>query len=260
MKQKTPFALVYEDDFITVVDKAPGISVGADRWDDARERLDRLLAAYYAERLAASGMPPPRIFTVHRIDRETSGLVVFARNGEAHRRLSAAFETRQVAKGYLAVVHGRPFWTETSCDLPLVPNGDKRHRTIIDRYRGKKSQTLFRLLLSAGNYSLVEALPATGRTHQIRVHLASLGHPVVNDPLYGSLKPVFLSSFKRGWQGDPLDERPLLARLGLHAAKLVLPPYRPGPADSLPLEAPPPRDLAALIRQMEKNGERKFAG
>ncbi|MDR2629889.1 MAG: RNA pseudouridine synthase [Spirochaetaceae bacterium] len=254
MKQKPPFTLVYEDDFITVVDKAPGISVGADRWDDERDRLDKLLAAYYAEKAQDPKIPLPRIFTVHRIDRETSGLVVFARDGETHKRLSAAFETRQVTKQYLAVIHGRPSWTETGCELPLVPDGDKRHRTIIDKYRGKKSQTWFRLLLSAGNYSLVEALPATGRTHQIRVHLASLGHPVVNDPLYGSGKPVFLSSFKRGWQGDPLDEKPLLARLGLHAAKLILPPCRPDSAEPLLLEAPPPRDLAALIRQMEKNG------
>ncbi|MDR2759445.1 MAG: RluA family pseudouridine synthase, partial [Spirochaetaceae bacterium] len=251
MKQKPPFTLVYEDDFITVVDKAPGISVGGDRWDDTRDRLDKLLAACYTEKAGDRKIPPPRIFTVHRIDRDTSGLVVFARDGETHRRLSAAFETRQVTKQYLAVVHGRPAWTETDCDLPLVPNGDKRHRTIIDQYQGKKSQTRFRLLLIAGNYSLVEALPATGRIHQIRVHLASLGHPIVNDPLYGSLKPVFLSSFKRGWQGDPLDEKPLLARLGLHAAKLILPAYRPGSTDPLLLEAPPPRDLAALIRQME---------
>jgi RluA family pseudouridine synthase len=258
MKQKLPFTFVYEDDFIIVVDKAAGISVGADRWDETRDRLDRLLSAYCSQKAGDRNIPPPRIFMVHRIDRETSGLVVFARDKETHRRLSTAFETRQITKQYLAVVHGRPLWTETSCDLPLIPDGDKRHRTIIDKYRGKKSQTLFRLLLNAGNYSLVEALPATGRTHQIRVHLASQGHPVVNDPLYGTLKPVFLSSFKRGWRGDPLSENPLLSRLGLHAAKLILPRYGPDPAGSLLLEAPPPRDLAALIRQMEKNGDRKI--
>jgi RluA family pseudouridine synthase len=257
MKQKPPFTLVYEDDFITVVDKAVGISVGADRWDETRDRLDRLLTAYYAKKAGELKIPPPRIFTVHRIDRETSGLVVFARDRETHRRLSEAFETRRVTKQYLAAVHGRPLWTETSCDLPLVPDGDKRHRTIIDKYRGKESQTRFRLLLSVGHYSIVEAQPLTGRTHQIRVHLASLGHPVVNDPLYGSLKPVFLSSFKRGWRGDPLDEKPLLSRLGLHAAKLFLPDCGPDPAVPLILEAPPPRDMAALIRQMEKTGAEK---
>jgi 23S rRNA pseudouridine1911/1915/1917 synthase len=196
-------------------------------------------------------------------------VVVFARDGETHKTLSRAFEDRLVKKRYCAVVHGRPAWKETICDLPLVPNGNKRHMTIIDKYQGKKSLTAFRLLGSAGNYSVVEALPATGRTHQIRVHLCSLGHPVVCDPLYGSSKPVLLSSFKRSWRGDPFDEKPLLSRLGLHAVELVLPAYGNG-ADSkaaeaggtenggLTLNAPLSRDMAALIRQMEKQSGAAF--
>jgi 23S rRNA pseudouridine1911/1915/1917 synthase len=186
--------------------------------------------------------------------------VVFAKDAETHKMLSAAFETRQIEKRYIAAVHGRPLWAETVCDLPLVPNGNKQHHTIIDKYRGKKSLTRFRLLGSAGNYSIVEALPETGRTHQIRVHLASLGHPIICDEFYGTAKPALLSSFKRGWRGDPLTERPLLARLGLHAAELVLPGGGPdavpgnsgSPANGISLKAPLPRDLAALIKQMEK--------
>jgi 23S rRNA pseudouridine1911/1915/1917 synthase len=138
--------------------------------------------------------------------------------------------------------------------LSLVPDGDKQHRTTIDQFHGKKSLTHFRLLASSGSFSLLEARPATGRAHQIRVHLASLGHPVVCDPLYGarsSPKPVCLSAFKKGWRGDPLEEKPLLERLGLHAASLTL-PY-PGAGDRLVLEAPLPRDMGALIRQIEKN-------
>ena len=243
---KAPFEIIHEDERILAVNKAPGITVGADRWDESKDRLDRMLAAQR-----------PGLFTVHRIDRDTSGLVVFAKDAETHRRLSAAFEGRQVRKRYLAVVHGRPAWTETVCDLPLVPNGDKRHRTIIDKYQGKPSRTAFILLMGAGNYSVLEVLPETGRTHQIRVHSAALGHPVVCDPLYGSGRRddagVKLSSFKRSWRGDPLEERPLLARLGLHAARLELPPLAGAPGESgLILEAPLPRDLAALLRQMEK--------
>jgi RluA family pseudouridine synthase len=246
MKRSAPFTIIYEDDCIIAVNKAAGLSIGGDRWNETGERLDKLLEARYAA----------RVFTVHRLDKDTSGVVVFARDAETHKRLSSAFEGRRVHKQYAAVIHGRPSWTETVCDLPLVPGGDKQYRTIIDKYRGKKSLTRFRLLGSAGNYGIVEALPETGRTHQIRVHLASLGHPVVCDSLYGvparrgvTEKGVFLSSFKNGWRGDPLNERPLLSRLGLHALRLTLPDY-----GALCLYAPLPRDMAALVNQLEKRG------
>jgi len=253
---KTPpfFSVVFEDEHIIAVNKASGIAVSADRWDDSAQRIDKLVESTLPE--------GQRLFRLHRIDRDTSGLVVFAKTSECHRILSVAFEERQVYKRYIAVVGGRPPWTQTSCDFPLIPNGNKKHMTIIDNYRGKKSLTNFRLLGSAGNYSVVEALPETGRTHQIRVHLAALGFPVVCDPLYGKIKPVMLSSFKRDWRGDPLEEKPLLARLGLHAAELHLPDYllhrhesetsaeQCNSAASRVLEAPLAKDMAALIKQM----------
>ena len=240
MKTTPPFTIVHEDEDIIAVSKASGVSVGGDRWDESRERLDRLVAEIVHE---------SKIFTIHRIDRETSGLVIFAKNEAAHRRLSLAFEERDVAKRYIAVVNGRPSWKETACDLPLFPNGNKQHMTIIDRYRGKKSLTRFTLLHGAGNYSVLEALPETGRTHQIRVHAAALGFPVVCDSLYGREKPVLLSHIKKNWRGDPLEEKPLLARLGLHAAELSL----PASGGVIKLCAPLPRDMAALINQIEKS-------
>jgi 23S rRNA pseudouridine1911/1915/1917 synthase len=170
---------------------------------------------------------------------------VFAKDGETHRSLSMSFEQREVKKLYTAVVHGRPSWKETSCDLPLIPNGNKKHMTIIDKYRGKKSFTHFICLICAGNYSVLQAIPETGRIHQIRVHLAALGHPVVCDELYGKMSPVKLSSFKRGWRGDPYEERALLARLGLHALELTLP-------DKQVFNAPLHKDMASLINQLEK--------
>jgi RluA family pseudouridine synthase len=258
LKKNEPFTVVYEDPHLLAVNKSSGIAVTADRWDPSLERLDRLAAAKLTAGAAGGEGAPAaaevRILTVHRIDRDCSGLVVFAKDGETHRFLCEAFEGRQVKKRYIAVVHGRPAWKETSCDLPLVANGNKKHLTIIDKYRGKKSFTAFRLLGGVGSYAVVEARPETGRTHQIRVHLAALGHPIVCDPLYGSDKPVFLSSFKRGRRGDPFEERPLLQRLGLHAAELVL-PYRGAAAEGLlRLIAPLSRDLAALLKQMEKQG------
>ncbi|MCL2129078.1 MAG: RNA pseudouridine synthase [Treponema sp.] len=256
MKQSL-FTIIYEDENIAALNKASEIAVSPDRWDTSLERLDRLAAGYF--RLE-------KIFTVHRIDRDTSGLVVFAKNSETHKKLSLAFESRKIKKRYIAVVHGRPSWKETTCDLPLVPDGNKLHHTIIDKYKGKKSFTAFRLLGSAGNYSVLEALPETGRTHQIRVHLASLGHPVVCDELYGNKKPVLLSAIKKNWRGDRQEERPLLSRLGLHAAELFIPGYS-GTGDTsindntgLQLKAPLPKDMASLIKQMEKAAGMDFEG
>jgi RluA family pseudouridine synthase len=238
VKSHSPYAVIFEDGTLIVVNKTPGISVCGDRWDESKERLDKLIKR---------DLNLPNVYTVHRIDKETSGIVVFAKDRETHRGLCAAFETRRVAKLYTAVVHGRPSWKETLCDLALVPDGNKKHLTIIDAYRGKESLTHFTCAASAGNYSVLQARPQTGRIHQIRVHAAALGHPVVCDGLYGKETPVKLSSFKRSWRGDLLEERPLLARLGLHALELALP-------DGRVFTAPLPRDMASLIKQMEKCG------
>ncbi|MDR0320314.1 MAG: RNA pseudouridine synthase [Treponema sp.] len=236
MSKSSLYTVVFQNDQIIAVNKSSGVSVGGDRWDESKERLDRLLERDFNL---------PKIYTVHRIDKETSGLVVFAKNAQTHKNLSVAFEQRKVSKRYTAIVHGRPSWKETSCDLALVPNGNKKHQTIIDKFRGKESLTHFVLILSAGNYSVLEALPQTGRIHQIRVHAAALGHPVVCDELYGKMSPIKLSSFKRAWRGDPKEERPLLARLGLHAQELILP-------DGQIITAPLPKDMSSLINQMKK--------
>ena len=250
MASQKPYSIIHEDEFTVVVNKASGIAVGGERWDADAPRLDILIKQELDLREEKNGKTD--LFTVHRIDKETSGLVIFAKDRDTHKALSLAFEKRQAEKMYIAVVHGRPQWPngKTSCELPLVPNGNKKHLTIIDQFRGKPSRTGFTLLLSIGNYSVVEARPETGRTHQIRVHLAALGFPIVCDALYGkharsgTEKGVYLSSFKRNWQGDETKERPLLARLGLHAARLAL--------NGTVYEAPLSRDMAALIKQMEK--------
>jgi 23S rRNA pseudouridine1911/1915/1917 synthase len=238
MKNIPYYTVVYSDEKIFAINKASGISIGGDRWDESKERLDKLI-----ER----DLGTAKIYTVHRIDRDTSGLVVFAKDRETHRSLSIAFEKRNIQKCYTAVVHGRPSWKETVCDLALVPNGNKKHMTIVDKYRGKESVTRFICLFSAGNYSVLEVIPETGRIHQIRVHAAAIGHPVVCDSLYGKTNPVKLSSFKRAWRGDHIDEKPLLNRLGLHAQELTLP-------DGKVLTAPLQRDINALIEQMKKQG------
>ena len=125
--------------------------------------------------------------------------------------------------------------------------------TIVDKFHGKKSLTRFTLLCSAGSHSVLEAFPETGRTHQIRVHAAALGFPVVCDPLYSAGqraddRPVLLSDIKKNWRGDRLEEKPILARLGLHAAELSLSVG----GSVINLRAQLPRDMAALVKQIEK--------
>ncbi len=251
MKRLQPFRIVYEDDDIIVVDKVSGIAVIADHWDDSLERLDELVGDLLRKR-TSTGMQAVQdklIYVVHRVDRDTSGLVAFAKTAEMHKTLSSAFEARLVKKSYIAVINGRPTWTETSCDLPLRMDGDREHRTIVDRGHGKPALTEFKVLGICGNLAVLEAFPHTGRTHQIRAHLSALGHSIVCDPLYGDKKPLMLSSFKRSWRGDPYEERPILSRLGLHATSLSfdLPDLK-----QRDFFAPLAKDMAALISQMEK--------
>jgi 23S rRNA pseudouridine1911/1915/1917 synthase len=236
MKAIPFYTVIFENEHIIAVNKISGISVGADRYDESEERLDKLIE---------QELKIPKIYTVHRIDKETSGLVIFAKDSETHRELSIAFENRQIAKRYIAIVHGRPSWKETICDLPLVPNGNKKHMTIIDKFQGKESSTRFIYLHGAAHYSVLESQPLTGRTHQIRVHASAIGHPVVCDSLYAKGTPIKLSSFKRNWRGDPFEENPLLSRLGLHALEITLP-------DGQVLNAPIQRDMSSLIKQLEK--------
>jgi 23S rRNA pseudouridine1911/1915/1917 synthase len=254
MKRLQPFRIVYEDDDIIVVDKASGIAVIADHWDDSLERLDELVGDLLKSRAATNAKhpavaPDKSIYVVHRVDRDTSGLVAFAKTAEMHKTLSSAFEARLVKKRYIAVINGRPTWTETSCDLPLRMDGDREHRTIVDRGHGKPALTEFKVLGICGNLAVLEAFPHTGRTHQIRAHLSALGHSIVCDPLYGDKKPLLLSSFKRSWRGDPYEERPILSRLGLHASSLS---FEVPELKQRDFSAPLAKDMAALLSQMEK--------
>lgn len=236
---------LYSDDSILAVDKPAGFLSIPDRWDPDTPVLSRELSREWG-----------RLLVVHRIDKDTSGALVFARNAEAHKALSAAFESRSVSKTYLALVRGNPGWDETLCDLPILPDGDRLHRTIVDERRGKASRTRFKVAArfpGRGVFpgaALVEARPETGRTHQIRVHLAALGHPCLCDQLYGDGKPLLLSKLKKKWRGDPFDERPLLSRAALHALSIEL--SHPVTGAALKIEAPLHRDMKASITQLEK--------
>lgn len=243
MKHSEPFSVIYKDDSIAVLNKAPGLSVAADRWDPDAPRLDKAAAG----ELCGEG---GRLYAVHRIDKDTSGVVVYALTPAAHRKLCLDFEHRRVRKTYHALIYGRPDWRRFTADAPLRANGDKAHRTVPDKHAGKKAVTEFFNIGSCGAFSWIEARPLTGRTHQIRAHLAWLGYSIVCDALYGKGEPLFLSKIKRSWRGDAFEERPLINRMGLHAFALKF--AHPETGERLEFTAPYPKDMNALRTQLAK--------
>ena len=190
------------------------------------------------------------IFTIHRLDKETSGVILFAKNADAHRYFSQKFEERAVEKIYLGLVNGVLQEKEGTIDSPIGEHPSKRGLMAVVK-KGKPSITDYLVKEEFGKYSLVEFNIHTGRTHQIRVHMQSLGHPIVCDDLYGDDKPVFISSIKRNFKLSKAEEeeRPILNRLGLHASKLA---FTDEEGKEYSLEAELPKDMRALLQQLRK--------
>ena len=238
--KNSDYSVIYSDDDIIVLNKRSGILIAADRYNSDAPRLDLLAEKEFG-----------KLYAVHRIDKDTSGLIIYARTPEAHKNLSQQFEQRKVHKTYHALVYGHPMWEDLHVDLPLQPDGDARHRTVPSKRYGKPSVTDFHLIGTCGPYSWIEAKPLTGRTHQIRVHLQANNLSIVCDPLYsGNQKPVRLSEIKKKWNGDEYEERPLLSRLALHAYKIEL--THPTTGETISFTANYPKDMEATRKQLSK--------
>lgn len=198
--------------------------------------LPTLPDGYRPENLHVRGLLEPdfgRLWIVHRLDKDTSGVLVLARSAAAHRALNTQFEQQQTQKRYHALVWGRPDWSETTVRLPLRVDGDRRHRTVVDAQRGKPAHTDLQVLESFVAFTLLEATLHTGRTHQIRAHLNAIGLPIVNDLLYDR---AFSTRSAR-----PAG----IERLALHARELRL--WHPLSGEALQIIAPYPPDFTALL-------------
>lgn len=195
------------------------------------------------------------IFTVHRLDRGTSGLIVFAKNEITHKHLSQQFQERLAEKIYLGLVTGSLMNRKGTIDLPIAEHSVKKGMMTIHK-NGKESLTDYEVLDDFGIYSWLQFCIHTGRTHQIRVHMKDLGNPVACDELYGDGKPILLSSIKHRYKLSKKEEeeKPILNRLALHSYKLTFTGMN---GRKIELEAPLPKDLKAILQQLDKRKKDK---
>lgn len=234
------FSIIFENDDFIAINKEAGMLTIPDRHDEKQLSLYKILNHQYG-----------KIFIVHRLDRDTSGLILFAKNETTHKYLSQLFEQRNIEKKYLGIVRGSIPEKNGSINEPIAEHPVKKGMMIISK-KGKPSLTNYEVLEDYGIYSLVEFEIHSGRTHQIRVHLKSIGHPIICDEIYGDGKPILLSSFKKKYKlsDNELEERPLISRLALHSASLRFTDIR---GEQFFLEAPLPKDMKALLQQLRKN-------
>lgn len=185
--------IIHVDEHILVINKPAGLPVLPDGWDKDAPYLVKMLEDEFE-----------KVWIVHRLDKVTSGVMVFARDAETHRALNLQFENREAVKVYHAILEGNPKWEEKIAKHPLRANVGHKHRTMVDPKNGKPSETRYEVIKRYQAGALVEAMPMTGRTHQIRVHAYALGHPLLGDPLYGA------------------SATDLIARPALHARSLTI--------------------------------------
>ena len=235
----TPEDLVlWSDQALLIVNKPAGLLVVRGGFDDS-PYLAQVLEPQFG-----------RLWVVHRLDRQTSGVLALARTAQAHRVLNTQFQERRTTKIYHALVNGDPPWAERIVDLALRRDGDRRHRTVIDPRHGKPSVTYVRVLQRFGRYALLEATPKTGRTHQIRAHLAALGLPIVADALYRGGDRLCLSDIAPDSRAIGDLPRPLIERVALHALSLEV--AHPSTTQTLQFKAPYPADFASTLCQLHQ--------
>jgi len=211
--------IIHLDEHIIVLNKPAGLSVLPEGWDPDAPYLRQMLEADYKN-----------IFVVHRLDKVTSGVMVFALTAEVHRELNRQFERHEVEKIYHAIVEGLPPWDEHTAKHMLQTNVGRKHRTVVVRKKGKQSETHFKVLKRGQAQALIEAHPKTGRTHQVRVHLSALGFPLLDDVLYGA------------------SETDFIARPALHAATLTF--THPGSGKRVTFTTDPPNDFLEALERL----------
>ncbi len=230
--------IIFENDDFIVLNKPSGMLSIPDRTQSQTSLKDHLLNRYGS------------IFTVHRLDKDTSGVIVFAKNEFTHKHLSVQFEERSTDKIYTGLVLGKPAANTGVIDEPIAEHFSQKGMMMIAA-KGKPSITEYKILEPFKLFTWMQFHILTGRTHQIRVHMKHIGHSIACDELYGDGKPILLSSFKKKFNlsKSAEEERPILNRLALHAAQLS---FKDEAGITHHFDAPLPKDLKALLQQLKK--------
>jgi 23S rRNA pseudouridine955/2504/2580 synthase len=227
--------ILFENDDVIVVNKPPFIST-LDEREGGEVNMLRLAKQYSEDAQIC-----------HRLDKETSGALIIAKNPAAYRDISIQFEKRQVKKVYHAIIEGTHVFEELFINLPILNVG--KGNVTISRQEGKRAETWFQSLKYFKHYTLVECRPVTGRMHQIRIHLATQRASIAGDGMYKG-KPVYLSALKRKYHlGKDQEELPIMKRFALHAYEVSF--KLPG-GSSLTIHAPYPKDFETLLKLLEK--------
>jgi RluA family pseudouridine synthase len=242
--------ILFEDNRLVGVAKPANLATipGRGETDSVLQMLSRQMG------IPCSGLADPRLRLVHRLDKGTSGVLLLAKDIAAQRHLSHQFQNNQIQKEYLALVFGRPEQDEGEIDAPIAPHPTSRDRMVVTRH-GRAARTAWKVDRRMKRFALLRCYPRTGRTHQIRVHLRSIGLPLAVDTLYNPRRQgvptgIFLREFKRDYRptaGE--DERPLISRLTLHAQRIGF--VHPD-GQSITVECPLPKDFRAAITQLSK--------
>lgn len=241
MNKQMRDSILWKDEHLVVVNKPAGLLSAPDRFDPNIPHLRQVLTPAFGQ-----------LWMVHRLDKDTSGLILLARNAEAHRSLSQQFAERQTRKVYRGIVEGRVQQPEGTIDYGLAEDPRRPGKMAVSN-KGQSAITHYRVREQFDHFAELEVTIETGRTHQIRVHLQAIGHPLLADPLYG-LRDSFLLSSIKGRRKYNLqkftEERPLLNRTALHAWQLEF--QHPESQKKMSVEAPLPKDLRAVLKQLQK--------
>lgn len=244
--------VLFEDEHLLAVDKPSGLLTSPDRYDPARPNLMRLL-----HEGVAAGKPWARergltyLMNAHRLDFETSGVILLAKNKPALVELANQFGSEKPLKAYVALVRGTPSEDHFAIDEKLAPHPTRIGQMRVDPKNGKRSRTEIEVLEKLSRYTLLRCRPLTGRTHQIRIHLRHMDLPIVGDSLYGG-RPLFLSSLKKNYVLKPgREERPLMGRVALHAEQLQLLQH-PITGEPVTINAPWPKDFTVTVKYLRQ--------